>query len=110
MRTQYAVEQGEAAAERLLAGGGAAKPFDAVPFVWSDQFELKIQVAGWISPDDDLHLAHADENGRRFVALFGRGGKLMGAVGFNRARQHVRYRMLIRDGASWEAALEHAER
>ena len=53
MRVEHwtnAVEQAGAAAERLLAGPAAAKPFAPVPFVWSDQYDRKIQVAGRVGP------------------------------------------------------------
>ena len=42
-----ASEQGVAAARRLLYGDGAApEPFAPVPFVWSDQYDRKIQSVG----------------------------------------------------------------
>ncbi len=42
-----AAEQGVAAARRLLYGDGAApEPFAPVPFVWSDQYDRKIQTVG----------------------------------------------------------------
>jgi NADPH-dependent 2,4-dienoyl-CoA reductase/sulfur reductase-like enzyme len=41
-----AVEQGTAAAERLLAGPAAAKPFAPVPFVWSDHIAGRSARAG----------------------------------------------------------------
>jgi NADPH-dependent 2,4-dienoyl-CoA reductase/sulfur reductase-like enzyme len=111
MRVEHwtnAVEQGEAAAERLLATSGEAKPFAAVPFVWSDQYDLKIQSAGWTRPDDEVHIAHGSLGERRFVALYGRKGRLTGALAFNRGRFLMGYRRLIRDGASWERALARA--
>ncbi|NQZ98500.1 MAG: FAD-dependent oxidoreductase, partial [Myxococcales bacterium] len=49
MRVEHwtnAVEQGEAAAERLLTGPDGAKPFAPVPYVWSDQYDRKIMSAG----------------------------------------------------------------
>ncbi|MXZ30211.1 MAG: oxidoreductase, partial [Acidimicrobiia bacterium] len=49
MRVEHwdnAVEQGMAAARRLLAAGGATEPFAPVPWFWSDQYDRKIQLAG----------------------------------------------------------------
>ncbi|MDH3214392.1 MAG: FAD-dependent oxidoreductase, partial [Myxococcales bacterium] len=111
MRVEHwtnAVEQGEAAAERLLAEPGGAKPFAPVPFVWSDQYDLKIQSAGLMKPDDEVHIAHGSLAERRFVALYGRKGRLVGALAFNRVRFLMDYRRLIREGASWEAARARA--
>ncbi|MEE8474202.1 MAG: FAD/NAD(P)-binding oxidoreductase, partial [Myxococcota bacterium] len=89
MRVEHwtnAVEQGEAAAARLLSGPDGAVPFAPVPFVWSDQYDLKIQSAGLMKPDDEIHIAHGSLEERRFVALFGRKGRLTGALAFGRAR------------------------
>ena len=43
-----------------------------------------------------------------FVAIFGRGGRISGALGFNRPRQVMQYRRMIAEQASFEAALEFA--
>jgi 3-phenylpropionate/trans-cinnamate dioxygenase ferredoxin reductase subunit len=107
MRVEHwtnAVEQGEAAAERLLARAGDAKPFAPVPFVWSDQYDLKIQFAGLTKPDDEVHIAHGSLADRRFVALYGRKGRLVGALALNRVRFLMGYRRMIREGASWDEA------
>jgi 3-phenylpropionate/trans-cinnamate dioxygenase ferredoxin reductase subunit len=104
-----ATEQGVHAARRLLAGNdGADLAFAPVPFVWSDQYDRKIQTVGVVSADADLHVAHGSYAERQFVALFGRSGRIVGALGFNRARQVMQYRRLIADRASWDAALELA--
>jgi 3-phenylpropionate/trans-cinnamate dioxygenase ferredoxin reductase component len=105
-----ATEQGVYAARRLLAGddAGALGPFAPVPFVWSDQYDRKIQTVGMVSAEADLHVAHGSYAERQFVALFGRSGRIVGALGFNRARQVMQYRKLIAERASWERALELA--
>jgi 3-phenylpropionate/trans-cinnamate dioxygenase ferredoxin reductase subunit len=104
-----ATEQGVHAARRLLAGdAGADLAFAPVPFVWSDQYDRKIQTVGIVSAESDLHVAHGSYAERQFVALFGRRGRIVGALGFNRARQVMQYRRLIADRASWEDALDLA--
>ena len=42
-----------------------------------------------------MHVAHGTLDERQFVALFGRDGRLVGALGFNRPRQVMQYRRLI---------------
>jgi 3-phenylpropionate/trans-cinnamate dioxygenase ferredoxin reductase subunit len=69
---------------------------------------MKLQIAGRIRPGDEMLVAHGGLEERRFVALFGRGGRLTGAVAMNRVRQCMAYRRLLRDGASWEQALAQA--
>ncbi len=42
---------------------------------------------------------------RRFVALYGRAGRLTAALGFSRPRQLMGYRPLLEAGASFDDAL-----
>jgi NADPH-dependent 2,4-dienoyl-CoA reductase/sulfur reductase-like enzyme len=108
MRVEHwtnAVEQGEAAAARLLAGPGGAQPFAPVPFVWSDQYDRKLQIAGHLRAGDEMRVCHGSLEERRFVALFGREGRLTGAFAMNRARELMRYRRLIAERCAFEAAL-----
>jgi 3-phenylpropionate/trans-cinnamate dioxygenase ferredoxin reductase component len=103
-----ATEQSVAAAERLLVDAGDAQPFAPVPFVWSDQYDVKIQSVGRFNADDELHVAHGTLDERRFVALFGRRGRLTGALGFGRPRHVMQYRRMIAERRSFAEALEHA--
>ena len=102
-----ATEQGVHAARTLLAGDDA-EPFAPVPFVWSDQYDTKIQTVGLVGADDEIEIAHGSLEERRFVALFGRAGRLTGALGFSRPRQVMQYRRMIAERASWDDALAHA--
>jgi 3-phenylpropionate/trans-cinnamate dioxygenase ferredoxin reductase component len=102
-----ATEQGVHVAKRLLAGEHG-EPFAPVPFVWSDQYDRKIQTVGRVAGDATVHIAHGTLDDRQFVALFERGGRIIGALGFNRPRQVMQYRKLIAERASWDAALEHS--
>lgn len=121
MRVEHwdnAIEQGIAAARRLLAGGwegdgeagnGEAVPFTPVPWFWSDQYDRKIQLAGRSSPDGKVEVVAGSLEERRFAALYEREGKLVGVLGMNRPRHVMQYRQLIVDGASWEEALEFGQ-
>lgn len=100
-----ATEQGVHAARRLL---GHEEPFSPVPFVWSDQYDRKIQTVGVVSAAADVHVAHGTLDERQFVALFGRGGRLLGALGFNRPRFVMQYRRMIAERGSWDDALKLA--
>jgi 3-phenylpropionate/trans-cinnamate dioxygenase ferredoxin reductase subunit len=101
-----ATEQGVHAARRLL---GHRDPFAPVPFVWSDQYDRKIQTVGRVTADADVHVAHGTLAERQFVALFGGGGRLVGALGFNRPRLVMQYRRMIAERGSWDDALQLAE-
>jgi NADPH-dependent 2,4-dienoyl-CoA reductase/sulfur reductase-like enzyme len=102
-----AVEQATHVAHNLLAGAGAT-PFAPVPYFWSDQYTAKIQFVGRSGPDDEVKVVHGTVDERKFVALYGRAGRLVGALGFSMPRLLMGYRALIAERASWEAALEHA--
>lgn len=111
MRVEHwtnATEQGVAAARRLLAGEGPGEPYAPVPFVWSDQYDVKIQVVGHVRGDDEIAVAHGTLEERRFVALFGREGRLTGALGFSRPRQLMQYRRMLAEGSSFDDAVAHA--
>ena len=78
-----AVEQGEAAAATLLLGEEAA-PFGPVPYFWSDHYDRKIQMMGRADPGDEVTVVDGSVADRRFVAAYGRQGRLVAAVGFSR--------------------------
>jgi 3-phenylpropionate/trans-cinnamate dioxygenase ferredoxin reductase subunit len=80
-----------------------------VPFVWSDQYDLKIQVVGHVRGDDEIAVVDGSLEERRFVAAVGRAGRLVGAVGFGRPRVLMQYRRMIAERCSWDAALSRAE-
>ncbi|MFT5201386.1 MAG: 3-phenylpropionate/trans-cinnamate dioxygenase ferredoxin reductase subunit [Candidatus Aldehydirespiratoraceae bacterium] len=108
MRVEHwdnAVEQGGHAARRLLQSDDEAEPFTPVPWFWSDQYDRKIQLAGRIRPDDDMAIVTGSVEERRFAALYGRAGKLVGVLGFNRPRHVMQYKTLIQEGASYADAL-----
>ncbi len=100
----HAVEQGVHAAKRLLHGE-AVGALDTVPYVWSDQFDMRIAIAGEPAEGDELHLCHGSLEAGRFLALFGRGGRLAGAAAFRRPRQLNAARRLIAEGASFGDAI-----
>jgi 3-phenylpropionate/trans-cinnamate dioxygenase ferredoxin reductase subunit len=100
-----ATEQGVHAARRLLGDESAFAP---VPFVWSDQYDRKIQIVGVVSADAEVHVAHGTLDERQFVALFGKNGRLTGALGYNRPRNVMQYRKLIAERGSWNEALKLA--
>lgn len=103
-----ASEQGYEAAQNLLAPDGEAQPFAAVPYFWSDQYDAKLQLVGRAAGADELRVVHGDLDTLRFVALYRRGERLLGAFTINLARRFVPYRGLIARGASWAEALEFA--
>lgn len=111
MRVEHwtnATEQGVAVATNLLVGPDAARPFAPVPYVWSDQYDTKIQIVGRGGAGDDVRVVHGSIDERRFVALYGREGRLVGALAFSWPRLLMGYRRLLAGRATWDQALAHA--
>ena len=54
-------------------------------------------------------VVHGSLAERRFVALFGRDGRLTGALAINRVRQLMGYRRMLREGASFDDAVARAK-
>jgi NADPH-dependent 2,4-dienoyl-CoA reductase/sulfur reductase-like enzyme len=83
---------------------GAAPPPPTVPYFWSDQFGLKIQLLGRVGPADTvlpLHGAGLDGGPvRGTVAGYLCGGRTTAVVGLGAARLVARYRPLVAAGAS----------
>jgi NADPH-dependent 2,4-dienoyl-CoA reductase/sulfur reductase-like enzyme len=108
MRVEHwtnAAEQGAVAARNLLAGKGA-RPFDSVPYFWSDQYGVRIQLVGHpTGQEEEVRVCHGSVEERRFVALYRRGARLVAALGMNWPRLVMRYRMAIGQRITWEEAL-----
>jgi len=102
-----AAEQGPHAARSLLAGRGGAHAYLPVPYFWSDQYDVKIQMLGEPRPDDDVAVVDGSVEEGRFVAIYGRSGRLTAALGFGRPRQLMGYRALLEAGAGFGEARAH---
>lgn len=72
-----AVESARAAAENLLAGRAAAKPFTPLPRAWSTLYDVRLQMVGMPSlGEDTVRLADG-------LTGFVRAGRLVGLAGWN---------------------------
>jgi hypothetical protein len=89
-----ATEMGTTAARNLLreAAAGDRTPFDPVPYFWSDQYKVKLQVHGDLIPPFTATLAEGGIGDGKFVALFHRDGVLTAVLGWNAAARMPAYR------------------
>ncbi|WP_432973868.1 NAD(P)/FAD-dependent oxidoreductase [Dactylosporangium sp. CA-233914] len=98
MRVEHrtnAAEQGIAAATNLLRGD--TTPFAALPYFWSDQYDIKIQAYGVLGADADVDLDDLGDG--RFVARYSRDGRLTGVLGWNAVKALRPYRAeLLQNG------------
>jgi len=113
MRVEHwtnAAEQGAHAASNLLHSlrGDQPAAYAPLPFFWSDQYEHRIQFLGRAGADDDVRVVAGSIEERKFLALFGRDGRLRGALGVNAPRWVMPMRKHFLDQTSWDDALTAA--
>ncbi len=93
---QNAVDQAKCVVQNIL---GAPQRYDAVPWFWSDQFDMKIQIAG-LTAGADRSIARLDaEKGRLTVYAF-RQGRLAGVETVSNPGDHMACRRLIAERLS----------
>jgi NADPH-dependent 2,4-dienoyl-CoA reductase/sulfur reductase-like enzyme len=97
-----ATEQAGAVARNIV---GEPEPFGPVPYFWSDQFGVKIQVLGRPRADDEVRIVRGSIDEGKFVAVYGRGGRFVGVVGFSSARHVMAFRPLLATTTSYDDAL-----
>jgi NADPH-dependent 2,4-dienoyl-CoA reductase/sulfur reductase-like enzyme len=104
---QVAAEAGVAAARSLLAGRAEAPAFTPIPYFWSDQYGIRLQVLGSPRGSDEIHIAEGSPEEGKFLALFGRAGRLSAVTAIGKPRQLMGYRPLLQAGSSWGDAVAH---
>ena len=97
-----AVEQAQHVGRSIATGTPA--PFGTVPFVWSDQYDHRIQVLGRPEADHDVEVVAGSFESRCFVALTSEDGRLTGAVGMDDPRRTMRFRKALADRLSLDDA------
>jgi 3-phenylpropionate/trans-cinnamate dioxygenase ferredoxin reductase subunit len=94
-----AIEQGKAVASAIC---GAPKPYHQVPWFWSDQYDVKLQIAG--VPLEVTHkILRGDDTTNSFAWFYFTGDKLTGVTAVNRPAEFMAGRMLIEKSLKDEA-------
>jgi 3-phenylpropionate/trans-cinnamate dioxygenase ferredoxin reductase component len=88
---QNAIDQAKHAALGLL---GRPSPYREVPWFWSDQYDLKMQVAGLLRPGD-LAVRRGDPAARKFAVFHLRGGVVATVEAVNAAPEYIIGRKLV---------------
>ena len=86
----------------IIAGG--ERPFAEVPWLWTDQYDMNMQVAGAAQQWDHL-VYRGDPAGKSFMAFQLLDNKVVGAFSVNAARDMRFARILIASGKAIDAAL-----
>jgi NADPH-dependent 2,4-dienoyl-CoA reductase/sulfur reductase-like enzyme len=97
-----AAEQGQLAGRNVLLEPAERKPYDAPPYFWSDQYDVKIQSLGLPGRAERLELLESTPDGSRLVYAGERDGRLVGMVAINAARRLGAYRMALADPPAFE--------
>ncbi len=98
---QNAVSQAKVAAATIL---GRAEPYRDVPWFWSDQYDLKLQIAGLSAGYDEV-VIRGDCDAERFAVLYYRSGLLVAADAVNSPADYLSVRKALSQGASIPAEL-----
>jgi len=88
---QNAVDQGRCVAAHIV---GKPAPYDKVPWFWSDQGDLKLQIAG-ITVGHDTAVLRGDPESGHFSVFCYRTGRLIGVESVNQTADHVVARRLL---------------
>lgn len=91
---QNANDQARTAAATL---SGQARPYDAVPWFWSDQGELKFQAAG-LSVGHDRRVLRGNPDHCAFSLFYFRADRLVAVDSVNRPQDHMLARRWIAQG------------
>jgi 3-phenylpropionate/trans-cinnamate dioxygenase ferredoxin reductase component len=97
---QNAIDQAKHAAYAML---GKPRPYKEVPWFWSDQYDLKLQIAGLSRPSDELAI-RGDPASRKFAVFHLREGTLAAVESVNAAPEYLVGKKLIAEGARIAAA------
>ena len=92
---QNAVDHGRTVAARLT---GHAAPYDKLPWFWSDQGDLRLQMCGLAQESDDVVL-RGDPASGKFSVLRYRGDRLVAAETVNQPAEHLMIRKIMAAGA-----------
>ena len=91
---QNAIDQAKVAAGVIL---GSPRPYHAVPWFWSNQYDLKLQTAG-LSAGHDATVVRGDPATRSWSLVYLRGGRVIALDCINAARDFVQGKALVQAG------------
>lgn len=94
-----ALEQAKTAVANIC---GVDTVYNQVPWFWSDQYDLKLQIAGLSAGYDDV-VIRGNPAERSFSCLYLREGRLIAVDAINAPRDFVQSKQLIADGSVLDA-------
>jgi 3-phenylpropionate/trans-cinnamate dioxygenase ferredoxin reductase subunit len=98
---QNATDQAKTAANTLC---GKLESYHALPWFWSDQYDLKLQIAGLSQGFDRVVLRGSSAQGRSFAAFYFSGDRLLAVDAVNRPKEFMAVRRALVAGQSADPA------
>ena len=98
---QNAVDQAESVAATLT---GSAEPYEAKPWFWSDQYDVKLQIAGFNLGYDETVMRPGTRQGSVSIWYY-REGRLIAVDAINDAKAYVTGKKLLDNGLTADKAL-----
>jgi 3-phenylpropionate/trans-cinnamate dioxygenase ferredoxin reductase component len=89
-----ATEQAKTAARTLLTGVSAPAPLTA-PYFWSDQYGVRIQLAGHVAPGAEPEVVEGDVDSRSFTAVYRHEGTPVAVLSLNQPKFFNRLRRTL---------------
>ncbi|MER6121893.1 FAD-dependent oxidoreductase [Streptomyces sp. NPDC001795] len=89
-----ATEQAKTAARTLLTGLSAPAPLTA-PYFWSDQYQVRIQLAGHVAPGAEPQVVEGDLDSRSFTAVYRHEGAPVAVLSLNQPKFFNRLRRTL---------------
>ncbi|MCX2725196.1 NAD(P)/FAD-dependent oxidoreductase [Roseibium salinum] len=96
---QNAIDQAKIAAQSLL---GEDVDYDPLPWFWSDQYDIKLQIAG-LSEGYDTTVVTGSPESHKFYVAYLKENQLIAVDSINAARSHMMARRVI--GETWRDGL-----
>ena len=95
-----AIEQAKAAAANMIGGEIV---YDALPWFWSDQYDVKLQTVGLMEGHDDL-VVRGDPAEKKFAVWYLKDGKALAVDAINDAISFAMGKKLITAGVTLDPA------
>ena len=89
---QNATDQAKVAANTAC---GNLAPYNALPWFWSDQYDMKLQIAGLSQGYDQVVIRGSTTEGRSFAAFYLKEGKLLAVDAINRPKEYMACRKAL---------------
>ncbi|RKQ70722.1 3-phenylpropionate/trans-cinnamate dioxygenase ferredoxin reductase subunit [Litorimonas taeanensis] len=92
-----ATEQAKVVAQHI---NGTPKPYNSLPWFWSDQFDLKLQIAGLSTGYDEVIIRGDAETSRNFAAYYFKKGRFIAVDAVNAPRDFMFGKMSLTKGVN----------